>query len=308
MLQRAQKLRDSEGYNSAEQLSEAGAVMASALIAASAGAADSGKPVKTDSGGLIASSFLLLSPRDNTFTVGIDAGDTDHDLLFSAGRALADAGDVNIIDASSIIKRIDAGFAEGTNQGGLDTGSVQANQLYYCFRIMKTNGTKDALMSLSRTAPTMPQDFTKKRLAGIALTDSSANLYAFEQYYNDFEVMEQVQVLSDATLTDGAFETTPIPVPPRCKFRIGAVVTASAANSSMRINILNANHPDDTNCGRLGTFTSTGTHTCVALGGNGLISVNEDSEIKYSCRETTGTNTLTLRLEAIDLENVRERI
>lgn len=110
------------------------------------------------------------------FTISISSGDAEHDVDVAPGTARSDEDNGNIILSSTITKQIDAAFAEGTNQGGLDTGTVAADTKYFVWAIAKPAGTADALFSLSNTAPTLPSGFTLKRRIGDVFTDSSSNL------------------------------------------------------------------------------------------------------------------------------------
>lgn len=96
-----------------------------------------------------------------------DAGDVSNDIATAAGSAASDgATPVLMTLASSMIKRIDANWAAGTNQGGLDTGAV-TNATYYEWLIQRSDtGAEDILISLSATAPTMPADYDRKALIG----------------------------------------------------------------------------------------------------------------------------------------------
>lgn len=106
-------------------------------------------------------------------------GDAEHDIVFSAGRARSSDNQGNIVLTSDITKRIDAAFAEGTNQGGLDTGTVAADTVYYAWVIAKVDGTTDGLFSLSSSLPTIPSGFTRRRVIGWLRTDSDSNLMPF---------------------------------------------------------------------------------------------------------------------------------
>lgn len=110
-------------------------------------------------------------------TLENNSTDSEHDIDILAGSA-RDGDDLgNITIASTIVKQIDAVFAEGTGLGGLDTGTVAANSVYHAFAIGKsTDGTSDGLVSLSKTAPAMPSGFDLKRRAGTFATDSSGNI------------------------------------------------------------------------------------------------------------------------------------
>lgn len=100
-----------------------------------------------------------------------------HNMGISAGRRCSDDGTVNMVLASAMIKDIDAAWAAGTNQGGLDTGSVAANTWYHVFLIKNpTSGVVDVLISTSVATPAMPSGYTKKRLLESRLTNGSADL------------------------------------------------------------------------------------------------------------------------------------
>ena len=83
--------------------------------------------------------------------------------------------------AAAISKRLDAAWAAGTGEGGLDTGSKTTGAWYSVWLIGKADGTADALFSLEATAPTMPSGYGYKRRLGWVLTDGSGNILAFRQ-------------------------------------------------------------------------------------------------------------------------------
>lgn len=92
--------------------------------------------------------------------------DVVNDLDFASGK-FRDATDAYDITCGAMTKRIDAVFAEGTNQGGLDTGTIGATAtLVYLWAIGGSGKNGDYLFSKSSTAPTMPTGYTYKRLIG----------------------------------------------------------------------------------------------------------------------------------------------
>jgi hypothetical protein len=112
------------------------------------------------------------------------AADTDHDLTLGAARIwVSDGTTERLIDFASLTKRIDASWAAGTNQGGLDTGTVANSTWYYLWAIYNpTTLVADYLISASASSPTMPSGYTFKRflceqIAAAVLTNGSANLY-----------------------------------------------------------------------------------------------------------------------------------
>lgn len=107
-----------------------------------------------------------------------NAGDATNDIDISAGARFSDDADfsqrLHMNLAALITKRIDANWAVGTNQGGLDTGVV-ANGVYHMWAIMRVDVfpfVVDALFSLSATAPTMPANYTKKWRIGPVLREA----------------------------------------------------------------------------------------------------------------------------------------
>lgn len=108
--------------------------------------------------------------------------DTDHDTAIAAGEARDDTNAVNMILSSVLTKRIDAAWAVGDDQGGLDGsesvgGTPDANTWYYIWLIKRSDtGVVDALYSESATSPTMPANYDYKRLIGKVRTDGSANI------------------------------------------------------------------------------------------------------------------------------------
>jgi hypothetical protein len=96
-----------------------------------------------------------------------NGADATNDLDIAVGSAASDTSPFYLMQlGSAITKRIDANWAVGTNQGGLDTGAV-GNGIYYEWEIQRSDtGVTDALISLSSTAPTMPANYDRKALIG----------------------------------------------------------------------------------------------------------------------------------------------
>lgn len=136
-------------------------------------------------------------------TLSNNGSDANNDIDIAAGRALAGAGDYNLILASAITKQLDAAWAVGTNQGGLDTGAKANSTWYHVWLIGRVDThVVDVLFSTSVSAPTMPANYTKKRRIGAIRTDSSGNIIAFLQYGDDFWWKSPPFLdVDDATLT-----------------------------------------------------------------------------------------------------------
>lgn len=109
----------------------------------------------------------------NGFKCSNDVGDPDHDLLVGSGAARSDDNTADIALIGSIIKRLDAVWAVGTGNGMLDGGAQVANTWYFIYAIMRPDTeVVDILASTSSTAPTMPTNYTKKKLIFAVQTDA----------------------------------------------------------------------------------------------------------------------------------------
>lgn len=118
-------------------------------------------------------------------TLSNNVSDATNDIDIAAGACVSDDG-TTVMSLSAITKQLDAAWAVGTNQGGLDTGTI-ANTTYHLWVINRpdTNVT-DVLFSASASAPTMPANYTKKKCIG-SIIRTGAAIKAFTQYGNYFE-------------------------------------------------------------------------------------------------------------------------
>jgi hypothetical protein len=135
-----------------------------------------------------ASALLAVTPKYNPLPPGFlfgctlsnTAGDLVNDISIAAGKARDATDGVNIILAAALTKRLDANWAVGDAQGGLDTGSA-ANGTYHVWLIKRSDtGVVDALFSASATTPTMPASYDFKRRIGSILREA-ASIVAFRQ-------------------------------------------------------------------------------------------------------------------------------
>lgn len=117
-----------------------------------------------------------------------NVGDAVNDIDIAAGSAATDSATAPIVMnlATAITKRLDATWAVGTNQGGLDTGAIGDNAYHIWLIKRPDTGVVDALFSLSATAPTMPANYTlKRRIASIIRTAGA--IVAYRQFDNVFK-------------------------------------------------------------------------------------------------------------------------
>jgi len=109
-------------------------------------------------------------------TLSNNVSDAANDIDIAAGEAASTEIDsVLMVLASALTKRLDAAWAVGSGNGGLDTGSV-GNNIYYVWLIQRSDtGVVDVLFSLSKTSPTMPTNYDRKALIGSFARVSGAN-------------------------------------------------------------------------------------------------------------------------------------
>lgn len=109
--------------------------------------------------------------------------DANHDINITAGEWRDTDNTYDLVLSSEITKQIDAAWELGDDAGGLDAGSVSSNTLYYIHLIANsTTGVVDALFSASKTSPTMPTDYDKRRVVGYVKTNGSANIDYVRSY------------------------------------------------------------------------------------------------------------------------------
>jgi len=138
--------------------------------------------------------------------------DADHDIDIAVGRVVDSTYTHMMILHTGITKQLDAAWAVGTDVGGLDTGSVAVDETYHMFLIRKdSDGTIDALFSLSATAPTMPAGYTAKRRIGAVITDGSSDIIAFTQYGDRFRLKTMILDFNSTIGTTAATITTTAP-------------------------------------------------------------------------------------------------
>lgn len=135
-----------------------------------------------------------ISYLNNPITIANNATDANNDIDFSAGNAPLDDGSGQVLLSSTMVKRLDASWSAGTNQGGLFSGTKANSTKYYLFAI--TNGTiNDAGFDSSATGANIPAGY-KGSYRGMVKTDSSGNILAFKQTKNKFLLASQITEFS----------------------------------------------------------------------------------------------------------------
>ena len=142
-------------------------------------------------------------------TIANNTTDANNDIDFTAGNFQFSDNSGEAL-ASAMTKRLDASWTAGTNQGGLDTGTKQANTWYYAYAIYNpTTQVSDFIFSANATNPTLPSGFTKYKLIGAFSTNSSSIIRLFTHFvtknFNYFEyktpILDYIQVVGNGLLS-----------------------------------------------------------------------------------------------------------
>jgi len=183
------------------------------------------------SGGAMSGEFI----RGNLYglTLSNNVSDAVNDIDIATGFASSDGTTpFQMSLASGITKRLDAAWAVGTNQGGLDTGSI-ANGTYHVWLIQRSDtGVVDALFSTSATAPTMPTNYDRKRRIGSIIRESAA-IVAFNQAGDVFRRAAKVDRSSTSALASTLL-TISIPAGIQVQPILQSELTVTASNSSVQ--------------------------------------------------------------------------
>lgn len=151
-------------------------------------------------------------------TLSNNGSDANNDIDVAAGMAADDGNAALMTLAASITKRLDANWAVGTNQGGLDTSS-EANSTWYHVWLIQRSDTLvvDVLFSTSASSPTMPADYDRKRRIGSIYNNSSGNINAFAQFGDRFVWSATVGMVNSTNPgTSAVLATMRIPLGVKC--------------------------------------------------------------------------------------------
>jgi len=231
--------------------------------------------------------------------------DAAHDVAISVGGVKDATNTVNITLAAILTKRIDAAWAVGDNNGGLDGtessgGTPDASTMYYIWLIKRSDtGVVDALYSESPTSPTMPTNYDYKRLIGAVCTDASANIIAFLQSGDYFRYMgDVIREIDDNTITSDTFETATLSVPPSSLAHVYIeVYNATTSRSEQIIYFKTKGAADEASDREAVIFFETESgqgeaHACtVAV----QVLVDSSKQVEYSAKEVDGTASVRIR-------------
>lgn len=155
-----------------------------------------------------------IQPHLFGLTLSNNVSDPDNDIDIAPGQASAIDLSATIKLASAITKRLDAAWAVGDRNGGLDTGSAAINTTYHLWLIRRSDtGVVDALFSTSATNPVLPSNYDGKRRIGAVMTDGDGDIIPFRQVGGWFHFVGNGvgMIISDANVSTATNIALPVP-------------------------------------------------------------------------------------------------
>lgn len=232
-------------------------------------------------------------------TLSNNSTDANNDIDIAAGRARGNS--VVVANAATLTKRLDASWTEGTNQGGLDTGSKANSTTYHVHAIRKdTDGTFDALFSTSVGSPTMPSGWTRVQRLGSVMTDGSGNIRAFIQDGNVFHFNTGSPPTDYSSANNRAKANLSVTVPDgiRVRGRFGIYIISASGDFQVQAQLFDG---VNTNIGtQVGIYVSTGVKS---LSSNVDQYTNTSRQIQFEVTGNANTSSVS-QLKTLGWEDV----
>lgn len=254
----------------------------------------------------VASQLVASTPYDPGLISGLlisnNVTDPTNDIDIAAGYARDATNTVNMILASAITKRLDAAWAVGTGNGGLDTGAI-ANTTYHLWLIKRSDtGVVDVLFSASATSPTMPANYDYKAYIGAVIRVSGA-LLLFKMRGDRFvEYMVPILDVNGATLGTSATNYT-ISIPSGVICEVDVHESFSTAVGFSGLYVFAPDLTDATASNSAAPLTSSG-------GGDNASTVSRNGNVarKYSDTSSRVRATAVAASTTVYIATVRYRV
>nr|WP_245495382.1 hypothetical protein [Rhizobium leguminosarum] len=169
-----------------------------------------------------------------------NSGSPNTQVDFAAGSVRS--GSSFVSNPSSITKRINGTWAVGTANGGLDAGSVAANNTYFAYALRKDSDLSfDVVLSASATiggvTTTLLTGYTIVKCIGALLTDGSSNIRSFVMNpRDDYTYVTPVKdAVSAAISTTSALLAITVPNGVKSKAKLRIQFTSSATTNAALI-------------------------------------------------------------------------
>ena len=226
-------------------------------------------------------------------TLSNNATDATNDIDIAPGSVTDSSGAEVLHLGATITKRLDATWAVGTNQGGLDTGAI-ANATYHVWLIMRSDTrVTDVLFSTQETSPTMPTGYDYKAYLG-AIIRSAGTILAFTQNLDEFLLKVPPMMVNTADPGTAAVlgsMQTPLNV------KVDAIITVSLKDTTVGADtymLVTSVDQTDTAPG-IGTFSlailnTSGTIEQVAY--KDVVRTDTSRQVRYRLSASTADHTV----------------
>lgn len=157
-------------------------------------------------------------------TISNNVTDAVNDINIATGVAVDSTNVISMTLATGLIKRLDAAWAVGTNQGGRMSAAAIADTTYHMFLIRRPDtGVVDVGFDVSPTAPTLPTNYTQFRRIGSVIR-LGGTILAFLQTSDLFMLETPVQDYATTALgTTAATVTLTVPT----GISVGAIIAGA---------------------------------------------------------------------------------
>lgn len=227
-------------------------------------------------------------------TLSNNGTDATNDIDIAAGICADSASPYRMIELGALTKRLDAAWAVGTGNGGLDTGSI-ANVTYHVWAIRRSDtGVADVLFSESVSAPTMPTNYDQKRRIG-SIIRSGATILGFVQDGNLFQLKASIlDVDSTNPGTSAVTRTLSVPTGINVLARMNVAIASGLSNPACYLSDLSVNdEASSITAAPLGQHRETGASSTSVTG---VVEVRSNTSAQIRSRLSASDSTAVLRI------------
>lgn len=157
-------------------------------------------------------------------TLSNNVTDAAKDIDIAVGSAKDSTNSATLSLSSGLVKRMDASWVAGTNQGGLSSSLTLAASTWYHAFIVEISGSADILFDTSTVCANGITDHTVTsfRRIGSILTDSTPDVLPFEQTGINFQLddaIKDIDITNSSTTATNRTLSVPLGVKTLAVFR-----------------------------------------------------------------------------------------
>ena len=165
-------------------------------------------------------------------TMSNNGTDAANDIDVAAGAATDEGHAYVMVLAASITKRLDAAWAVGSGNGGLNTGA-EANSTWYEVHLIRRpdTGVVDVMFTTTANRATLPANYTQQRRIGWIRNDGAGAILPFTQVDDYFTLTTQINDAAATITASAAAIALTCPPSSVVRFRATAQITALTAGA-----------------------------------------------------------------------------